>query len=170
MKRIIVLGNTGSGKSTFSASLAKKINIECLHLDTIVYKHDWQEKENEEINNKIESFISKDSWIIDGNFLKRGLDRFYKADTIFFLDINRLTCFFSVIKRYFKYKGKHRDSRSDLCDEKLTKSYLKWAISGFYKNSRKKILSIIENNKDKNIIIFKNRRQIKKYLEDIKWI
>ncbi len=167
MSKILVLGNSGSGKSTFTSQLAKKLQIDFLHLDTLIYKHDWQKPEYEEMEKHIHSFLMKDAWIIDGNFLKKAPERFCLCDTLYFLDINRFTCLFSVLHRYFKYKGKHRDSRSDLCDEKITKDYLKWVFYDFYKTSRKTIYKWIEEHPEKKVYIFKNRHQIKKHLKEV---
>lgn len=166
MQKIIVLGNSGAGKSTFSSILSKKINIDCLHLDPIVFKYSWDIPNFEELEIKVAEMLTNNSWIIDGNFINNALERFEKCDTVYFLDINRFTCLFSVIKRHRKYKGKHRDSRSDFCDEKLSKNYLKWVFSDFYKTSRKIILDYISSNNNKKIIVFKSRRQINKYLKE----
>ena len=124
--------------------------------------------EFEEMEKKVDELIQKDSWIIDGNFLYNALKRFDECDTIFFLDLNRFVCTRSVIKRHKQYKGKHRDSRSDDCDERITISYLKWVIRDFYKTSRKIILQYIKENHNKNIIILKNRKQVNKYLREVK--
>ena len=166
MSKILILGNSGSGKSTFTKLLASKLNYDYLHLDTIIYKHSWTNPEFEEMENKIKDYILKPSWIIDGNFLNKATDRFIECDTIYFLDINRFVCLFSVIKRYFKYKGKSRDSRSELCDEKITKDYLKWVFKDFYKTSRNYIYEFIKQNPNKKVVIFKNRRQINKYIKE----
>ena len=168
MKKIIVLGNSGSGKSTLTIQLANKLHIEKLHLDPIVYKYSWDNPEFNEMEEKVNQLIPKESWIIDGNFLNNASKRFDECDTIYFLDLNRFICVYSVLKRHHQYKGKHRDSRSDDCDEKITLNYLKWVFSEFYKTSRKTIKKYIEENPDKNVIIFKNRRQVNKYLRGIK--
>lgn len=166
MNKIIVLGNSGAGKSSFTALLAKKMNIEHLHLDKIVYKYSWDNPRFDDMKEEVDKLILKDSWIMDGNFLNNCKSRFEQCDTIFFLDINRFVCLYSVLKRNKKYKGKKRESRSDLCDEKITKSYLKWVFIDFYKTSRKIIKNMIKDS-DKNVIIFKNRRQINKYLKEM---
>ena len=166
MSKILVLGNSGSGKSTFTKKLAENLNYDYLHLDTIIYKHSWNKPEFDEMERKIAEFLLKPEWIIDGNFLKKATSRFEKCDTIYFLDINRFTCLFSVISRYFKYKGKKRDSRSDYCDEKLSKDYLRWVFKDFYKTSRKYIYNFIKENPEKKVIIFKSRRQVNKYIKE----
>ena len=51
--------------------------------------------------------------------------------------------------------------------EKITKNYLKWVFNDFYKTSRKTIKNFIKDNPDKKIIIFKNRRQVNKYLRGL---
>lgn len=168
MKKIIVLGNSGSGKSTFTTILANKLHIDFLHLDPLVYKYTWDKPEYKEMEEKVEKLLLKDSWIIDGNFLYNAQSRFKECDSIVFLDLNRFVCINSVIKRHKKYKGKHRDSRSDDCDERLTLSYLKWVLKDFYKTSRKIILKYIKDNPDKHVVILKSRRQVNKYLKEVK--
>lgn len=167
MKKVIVLGNSGSGKSTFTTLLADKLHIDFLHLDPLVYKYSWDNPEFEEMEKRVEELIYKDSWIVDGNFLNNALNRFKECDTIVFLDLNRFVCMNSVIKRHKKYKGKHRDSRSDDCDEKLTLSYLKWVVRDFYKTSRKIILKYIKDHPEKKVVILKNRRQVNNYLKEV---
>ena len=167
MHKIIVLGNSGSGKSTLTVNLAKKLGYDYLHLDPIVYKYSWDKPEFDEMEEKVKLLLEKENWISDGNFLNNALKRFDECDTVFFLDINRFVCLRSVIKRHRQYKGKHRESRSDYCDELITKNYLKWVFSDFYKTSRKTILKYIKDNTNKKIIIFKSRRQINKYIKEI---
>ena len=76
MEKIVVLGNSGSGKSTLTKKMADILKIPYLHLDTIVWKHDWQEKELDQIENTIYQFIQQKQWICDGNFLKKASERF----------------------------------------------------------------------------------------------
>lgn len=166
MKKIIVLGNSGAGKSTLTSFLAKSKNIDYLHLDPLVFKYNWKEPNFKEMEEKVTEMLKKESWIIDGNYINNALKRFEECDTVFFLDINRFVCLSSVLKRHRKYKGKNRESRSPYCDEKITSDYLNWVFYKYYKTSRKHILNYIENNPDKNIIIFKNRRQVNKYIKE----
>ena len=167
MDKILVLGNSGAGKSLFTSSLANKLHIDYIHLDTIVYQQSWDYPQFEDMKECVDKMLLKEKWIIDGNFLNNSLERFDNCDTIFFLDINRFTCLYSVLKRNFKYKGKHRESRNENCDERITKSYLKWVFIDYYKTSRKKIIEIINNSQNKNVVVFKTRKQINKYVKGL---
>ena len=57
MKKIIVLGNSGSGKSTFTTILANKLHIDFLHLDPLVYKYSWDKPEYKEMEEKVEKLL-----------------------------------------------------------------------------------------------------------------
>ena len=59
MSKILVLGNSGSGKSTFTKKLAEKLNYDYLHLDTIIYKHSWNKPEFDEMERKISEFLPR---------------------------------------------------------------------------------------------------------------
>ena len=166
MSKIVVLGNSGSGKSTLTTLLAEKLKIKHLHLDPLVFKYSWDEPKFDEMEQCVSNLLKEDSWIIDGNFLNNAKQRFELCNVIYFLDINRFTCLRSVLKRHKQYKGKHRDSRSDNCDERITKNYLKWVFFEYYRTSRKRIIEFIKNNPDKKVIVFKNRHQINKYLRE----
>lgn len=163
MKKIVILGNSGSGKSTLTKKLADLLNMPYLHLDTIVWKHNWTENEYHEIENKIKDFIGQSEWICDGNFLNKVPERFSLCDTFIFLDIPSYKCYFRVIKRYFKYKNKPRESRSIYCNEKLSLDYLKWVKKDFKKQSRPRILEMLKTT-DKKVIILKNKKEIKNFL------
>lgn len=48
MKKIIVIGCPGSGKSTFSRNLSKCLDIPVIHLDILNWKSDRAESSNED--------------------------------------------------------------------------------------------------------------------------
>ena len=166
MKKILILGNSGSGKSTFAINLSKHLNIKCLHLDKLVYPDSWDKPEHQNMEKEVSLFVNDDSWIIDGNYLNHALERFDLCDTIFFLDINRFVCLHSVVSRKRKYQGKDRVSRSSKVDEKLNRSFLNWVFFGFYATSRKKIKKLLKET-NKKVVILKSRKQVNKYLEEL---
>ena len=42
MNRILIIGNSGSGKTTFAKSLSRKIDLPLVHLDTLFWICEWQ--------------------------------------------------------------------------------------------------------------------------------
>ena len=158
-KRILIIGSSGAGKSTFSIQLSKIINIPIIHLDKEYWKSGWVKPEKDEWNNKINDLLNKEEWIMDGNF-KSTLDiRLSKADTCIFLDYNRLICLFRIFKRgLFGYKNKRIDM-AEGCVEKLPEiSFIKF-VWDYPKKSRPQIIEKMEKHKNVNKIILKNDKE-----------
>ena len=104
MKKIIVIGCPGSGKSTFSRMLNKVIDIPVYHLDNLFWNADKTTKEKDVFLKSLNDTIQKDEWIIDGNFNSTLELRLKACDTVIFLDYPLDICLDGVEKR----RGKPR--------------------------------------------------------------
>ncbi len=163
--KIAVIGYSGSGKSTLAGKLSQKFDVPVLYIDTIQFLPGWAERPSEEKQAILKEFLdTHDGWVIDGNYTKLSFDRrMQEADKIIFLAFNRFACVFRALKRYFKYKGKTRESMAQGCDEKIDAEFLWWV---FYKGRTKKRRSLyygtIQKYRDKSVII-KNQRQLERF-------
>ena len=86
MKKVIVIGSPGAGKSTFSRKLRDKTGLPLFYLDMIWHKPDKTNITREEFHEKLEEIMEKDAWIIDGNYQRTLEIRLQTCDTVFFLD------------------------------------------------------------------------------------
>lgn len=166
MHKIIVIGNAGSGKTTFSKKLAKKINLPLVHLDKIFWFGNWQHISKDDFDKLLENEIQKDFWIIDGNFDRTIPRRLKECDTIFYFDFPTISCLWNSTIRIIKNYGYTRDDMGGYCPEKFDRHKLELYISilKFNKKNRKRYYEMLSEEKDKNIIIFKSRKDVKKYL------
>ncbi|RFA29918.1 adenylate kinase [Alkalilimnicola ehrlichii] len=99
MKKINVIGTTGSGKSTFSKLLAKKLGYPCIHMDQLFWKPNWVESSDEEFIPKVESAVSGESWVLDGNYSRTNDIKWQHADTIIWLDYSYARTFLQLLRR-----------------------------------------------------------------------
>lgn len=166
MKKILVCGFAGSGKSTFAKILGEKINIEVLHLDSIHFKDGWVEVPNEEMELKVQEFMKKEKWIIDGNYQKIANNRFEECDLLFYFNFNRFRCLKNIIKRNIMYKNQVRPDMASGCFEKLDFEFLKWILFKGRRKQGNRIKVYKEKYNDK-LVVFKNRKQVNKYIENI---
>lgn len=164
-KRIIILGCAGSGKSTLSKQLGEALNLNIAHLDKIYYLPNWKERDHEEFKKMQEEIVQEDKWIIDGNFRDTLDIRLNRCDLIIYLDLNRFVSLHNAHKRYKMYKDKQRDSLAEGCLDKFDKSFRKWILN-FKKNSKPIIMKKISEYPEKDILIFKTRRSLDKYLKN----
>ena len=75
MKRVLVIGGNGSGKSTFSRKLGEKTGLPVVHLDKIFWRGNWEYISREEFDVLLKTELEKAEWIIDGNFERTHEER-----------------------------------------------------------------------------------------------
>ena len=92
MKKIIVIGSPGAGKSVFSQKLSKITQIHLYHIDKLYHKEDGTHISKEELEGKLKKIFKNDSWIIDGNYQRTLEMRVKECDTIFLLDFPTEVC------------------------------------------------------------------------------
>lgn len=169
MKKILVIGNSGSGKTTFAKTLAEKTNFPLIHLDKLFWCGNWEHVTREEFDNFLQIELEKEKWIIDGDFSRTMNHRFQYADTVFYLDFSTFACLWGATVRVFKSFGKTRDDMGGNCPEYFDKQKISLYKSIIFYNKvrRKECYHLISQFTNKNIIIFKNRRQVKKYIKNL---
>ena len=161
---VLVCGHSGAGKSTFSRKLSNKLDIPVYHLDKLFWNKGWIETPQKEFNKKIKEVISKDKWIIDGNYIKTIDIRAKDADTIIFINMPMYICLYRIFKRRFMYRGKSRPDMADGCPEGIDIEFFKWVLS-YNKKIRPEILKKLSLYKEKNIVVLNGRKEVKKFLE-----
>lgn len=68
MRRILVVGSSCSGKSTFAARLSEILDIPHTQLDALNHLPDWQERPHAEFRALVDQESDAEAWIIDGNY------------------------------------------------------------------------------------------------------
>ncbi|MGB2510554.1 DNA topology modulation protein [Leuconostoc suionicum] len=167
MKRVLLIGSGGAGKSTLARKLSKQLNITVFHLDKLLWKPNWQMMPKPEQAIIVNNLVRQDSWIIDGNYNGTLDIRVAAADTIIFLDRSRFVCIYQVFKRLLQYKGTSRPDMQDNCPEKIDLDFLKW-IWHFPNKQKIMIMNMFETiDQSKNIVILKNKKQIEQFLDQL---
>ncbi len=169
MQKIIVIGNAGSGKTTFSKALAEKLNLPLVHLDKIFWCGKWHHISRESFDKILDEELQKDSWIIDGNFNRTLPRRLKECDTVFYFDLPTISCLWGSTKRVIQNYGKTRDDMGGYCPEYFDKH--KWelylSILKFNKQNRERYYNLLSEQKDKKVVIFKSRKQANSYLKKL---
>ena len=99
MKRVAVIGPTGAGKSRLAAQLGEKLDVRVLHLDTLFWKPGWVRTPHEEYVATQRRELAEESWIVEAQYDDMLPDWIDAADTIVFLDVSPLQCFWRVSRR-----------------------------------------------------------------------
>src|SRR5271169_879774 len=101
MKRIMIFGLPGNGKSTWSIRLSDLLEIPVYHLDKYFFVENWNKRNYDEFLRDQQELVSEEAWIIDGNCMRSLEMRFARADTALYFRFSRLVCLWRIFKRLF---------------------------------------------------------------------
>ena len=161
--KIAIVGALGTGKTTLSNILSKLYNIEATHIDGIHHMENWVQRDKDERDRMILDVVSKDKWIIDGTYKATLKPRFEAADLIIWLDYSSFAQIKGVMTRFLKNKGKEKPEIPG-CKEKMDKEFFTYVLR-YNKDKRKNIVNNLEGIDKSKVIVFKNRRQLNKWIK-----
>ena len=166
MRRALIIGNAGAGKSTFARRLAEKTSLPLVHLDQLYWRGEWEHLSREEFDAALRTELEKPKWIIDGNYNRSIPERLKYCDTVFFFDLATVTCLWGITKRSIASYGRVRTDMGGNCRERFDaqKLPLYRNVLTFNRQHRQQYYEMLAKAEHVQVIVFKSHRQAKKYL------
>ena len=84
--RIVVVGVTGSGKTTFARSLSKLLGVPHVELDSLHWEPNWTQAPLDRFRHRISAATACESWVVDGNYSVSRDITWPRATTLVWLD------------------------------------------------------------------------------------
>lgn len=161
MKKVIVIGCPGSGKTTFAEKLCKKTGIPLYHLDAIWHKPDRTHIPRDDFDARMREIFDEESWIIDGNYSRTIEMRLMECDTVFLFDLPTEVCLQGATERL----GKERYDMPWI-DNELDPKF-KSEIESFATEILPFIYNLLDKyGQNKKIVIFKSREEAANFLKE----
>ena len=162
MKKAIVIGCPGSGKTTFAIKLSNRTGLPLYHLDAVWHKPDKTHIPREEFDKRIAEIFKESEWIIDGNYKRTIEMRLRECDTVFLFDLPVEVCIQGATERI----GKERYDLPWL-ETELDPEFLQF-IKDFPQDTLPYIYELIDKYKtEKEIVIFKSRKDADEFIKGI---
>ena len=161
MKKIIIIGCPGSGKSTFARKLRDVTNLPLYHLDNLYWNTDKTKVDTQIFRGKLFGIMNEEAWIMDGNFTSTLEMRIQACDTVIFMDYPTELCLESV-------RGRIGKERPDIpwIEEKEDEEFMEY-IRNFKTNTKLRIVDILDRCADKNIIVLHSREEAEELLKQL---
>ena len=169
MQRILVMGSSGSGKSTFAQRLSAITGIPMVSLDALYWKPGWVPSDNAEFHARVTDVAQQPCWIIDGNYTSIGAGELRRstADAVFWFDLPRRTCMTGILSRIATGYGRVRPEMAPGCPERFDVEFFRYVWT-YRRLQRPKLLHYFEGLRpDQALICFNNRAQADQYLTNV---
>jgi adenylate kinase family enzyme len=166
MRRVLVIGSGGAGKSTFAARLGARTGLPVIHLDALYWRAGWRETPREEWAARVEELLAGGEWIMDGNYSGTMERRLAVCDTVVFLDLPRTLCLWRVIKRRAIFRGRARPDMAEGCRERLTWEFARWVWT-YGRARRPGVLKRLgELSEGQRVHVLRSSREVRRFLEE----
>ncbi|MEJ0076876.1 MAG: isopentenyl transferase family protein [Alphaproteobacteria bacterium] len=168
MQRVLVMGCSGAGKSTFACKLAERCGLPFVSIDRIYWLPGWVEPVGGAFTVAMTQEAEKAAWVIDGNYLSHGAAdlRRARADTVCFFDFPRWVCMVGIIRRSAMSYGQVRPEMDPGCPEKFDPVFWRYVWT-FQTQQRPRLLAYFKGLRPgQRLVTFTTRAQADDFLRE----
>ena len=167
MRKVLVIGSGGAGKSTFASTLSSRTGLPLIHLDALYWRPGWIEPPAAEWDQTIEHLLEGDAWIMDGNYGRTLERRLTACDTVIFLDLPRLLCLQRIIRRRLQFHGRSRPDMREGCPEQLSWEYIQWVWTYPEKRRPGILARLAALGPEQQVVVLRSRREVERFLAQL---
>jgi len=168
MRRVMIIGQPGSGKSTIARKVGEITLLPVVHIDLIHWKSGWIERTRPEKGALCAEVHAREKWIFEGGHSATWPERLQRCDTLIWLDYPLGKRFGRVLSRTFKYLGKSRPDMPEGCHERFSWEFYRWIWNT--RHSGRELMERYYNQatKDKATYWLQNDTHVKLFLDNLK--
>ncbi|USD66807.1 shikimate kinase [Vibrio sp. SCSIO 43136] len=175
MKRINIVGTSGSGKSTFGRQIAQKLNYPYWEMDELFWQPNWVGSDDEAFFSKIEQATCSETWVLDGNYNRTRPVKWKNVDTVIWIDYSKPRTLYHAVTRAIKRIASQQEIWPDTGNkESFGKTFLSrdsillWTIKT-YASNRVRYLEVMSDPQYAHIefIQLRSPSEAKQFLQSL---
>jgi len=174
LKRVVVVGTSCSGKTTFAKELAHRLNKKHVELDAINWLPGWTPRPAADFQELVEKATSEDEWIVDGNYSRVRDLVWERATTLIWLNYSFPIVMYRALSRTLRravtkqtlYSGNRESLRMAF----LTKdSILLWVLKTYHRRRRQYTKMLLTDPRSTlDVVVLGSPREAKRFLSELK--
>ncbi|SCE63874.1 adenylate kinase [Micromonospora mirobrigensis] len=142
MRRILIVGSAGAGKSTLAREVAGRLDLPLVHLDRHYWRPGWIPADDADFRTQVAALAARPSWVMDGNYASTLDLRLPRADLLVLCDPSRLVCLARVLRRRWVHRATSRPDLPAGCPEQIDLGFLRY-VWRYPARSRPRILAAL---------------------------
>jgi adenylate kinase family enzyme len=169
--RVIVIGSSGSGKTTFAGQFAAILGVPHIELDAVFWLPNWTHRDRDEFRQLVAQAVSKERWVADGNYSAVRDILWSRATAAVWLNYPFILVFWRVFKRTVT-RVVHREelfsgNRESVRKAFMSRESLLWWVIRSYSRRRRQYRSIFDGAvyPGVSLVEFKKPEQAQEFLE-----
>jgi adenylate kinase family enzyme len=167
VRRVLVIGCGGAGKSTLARRIAMRTDLPLFHLDALYWRPGWKAASREEWDGVLAQLMGRPEWVMDGNYGRTIPERLRACDTVVFLDRPRYVCLWNLVRRRLQYAGRSRPDLAAGCPEQLTWEFIWWVLM-YRRRRRPEVLrQLAELEAGKRVVILRDAASIERFVASL---
>ena len=173
VQRIVVVGTTGSGKTTLAGQLSERLGLPHVELDALNWGPNWTQRPHEEFRALVAEATRGDAWVVCGNYSRTRDMLWPRADTVIWLDyplpLVLWRLWWRTLKRFASQEVLWNGNRERLWEHFFTrKSLFLWALQTYGRRRREyPMLFSQPQNAHLNVVHFHSPRQTEKWFSQL---
>jgi adenosyl cobinamide kinase/adenosyl cobinamide phosphate guanylyltransferase len=170
MKRVVVFGTTGSGKSWLAERLARREGLRVIELDALFWAPDWQAVPDELFRHRVERETRDGDWIVVGNYSQVRDLTWRVADTLVWIDLPLPLVMARLVRRTLRRAITREDlwntgNRETLGNAFFSRqSILLWAMKTHRRNRARFAIDCQFLGNDKTVVRLQSAREVEAFL------
>ena len=173
LNRIVVVGDSGAGKTVLAQQLAQRLNLSHIELDALFWEPNWTKATPEVFRQRLTQALRADRWVVDGNYSSVSDLTWTQADTIVWLDYGLPTILMRLFRRTFRRIFTREElwnsNRESFFKGLFTRdSIIVWAITTYSEKRRRYLAAQVDPTyAHLNIIRLRTPRDTQEWLSDL---
>lgn len=161
MRRIMIIGGSGTGKSTLARAMGAKLDLPVVDLDRHYWSPGWVAPEAAEWRRRVAELAAGDAWVMDGNYSSTFDLRLPRAHALVWLDLPRWIYFPRAVKRLIANYGRERADIGRGCPERLDVDFLFGWVWTYPTRSRPRTLRLVQElAATKRVVVLRSRCEV----------
>lgn len=161
MRRVVVLGCAGSGKSTVARELGRRTGLPVVNLDELFWQPGWVQPAEASWRAVQRRLVAEATWVLDGNYASTYDERLPLADTVVVLDTARWRCLLRIVRRELRLRGQEL---APGCPHRVDRSLLRY-VWQFPTHHRPKLEAGLRTvPPDARVVRLRSTREVRAFL------